>query len=310
MAPTKTLTLAVTGGTGFVGGHVLDAARARGHDVRALARRPQPARDGVEWVPGDLANYPALARLVEGADAVIHVAGVVNARHAAAFEAGNVAGTAAMRMAAGERPFVHVSSLAAREPRLSAYGASKLQAEHVVRGCPGRHAMVRPPAVYGPGDGEMLALFQAARLGLVPVPAGARAAMIFAPDLADALVALAEDLARAGRSAGGCFEIDDGAGGYPHVELVGKIAAALGVRARALAVPGAMLRLGAAVDTARAKLVGALPKLSFDRARYLAHRDWSADSGPLLALGIWQPRTVLADGLAKTVAWYRHAGWL
>ncbi len=304
------LTLAVTGGTGFVGGHVLAAAAGRGHAVRALTRRPQPPRQGVDWVRGDLADMAALGRLVEGADAVIHVAGVVNARDAAGFAAGNVAGTAAMRMAAGRRPFVHVSSLAARAPRLSAYGASKLAAEHVARGCAGRVAMVRPPAVYGPGDTEMLALFRAARLGLVPVPRGAVAAMIFAPDLAAALVALAEDLAGAGRAAGGCFEIDDGTGGYPQTALVEAIGRALGRRARAIEVPGAALWLGAALDTARARMTGALPKLSFDRARYLAHPDWRADSAPLRALGLWRPTHGLAEGLAKTVSWYRMEGWL
>lgn len=310
MVPTMRVTLAVTGGTGFVGGHVLVAATARGHRVRALARRPQPPRDGVEWVPGDLADQGSLARLVEGADVVVHVAGVVNARDAAGFVAGNVRGTAAMRMAAGPRPFVHVSSLAAREPRLSLYGTSKLAAEHVARGCAGPVAMVRPPAVYGPADREMLALFRAARLGLVPVPAGARAALIFATDLAHALVALAEDLAGAGRSAGGCFEIDDGSGGHGQAELVRAIGAAMGRRVRALEVPGAALRLGAAVDTWRARLAGTLPKLSFDRARYLAHCDWSADSRPLLALGLWQPRVGLAEGLAETIAWYQREGWL
>lgn len=304
------LVLAVTGGTGFVGGHVLAAAVARGHGVRALARRPQPARPGVTWVAGDLADPAALGRLVEGADAVIHVAGVVNARDAAGFIEGNVRGTAAMRMAAGVRPFVHVSSLAAREPQLSRYGASKLAAEHVARGCAGPVAMVRPPAVYGPGDTELLALFRAARLGVVPVPRGAVAAMIFAPDLAGALVALAEDLAGAGRSAGGCFEIDDGAGGHPQPALVEAIGRALGVRARALEVPGLALRVGAAFATAQARVTGRLPTLSFDRARYLAHRDWRADSGPLLALGLWRPAHGLKDGLAATVDWYRREGWL
>jgi len=112
--------LAITGATGFVGGHLLDAARTAGHQVAALTRRPQAARDGVKWVEGALDDRASLDRLVAGADAVIHVAGVVNAPDEAGFEAGNVVGTGAV-LAAAERActarFVHVSSLAAREPR-------------------------------------------------------------------------------------------------------------------------------------------------------------------------------------------------
>src|SRR5215213_6105802 len=118
--------LAITGATGFVGGHLLDLALAKGHEIRALARRAQPEREGVTWIDGSLDQPDTLERLVEGADAVIHIAGVINARDAAAFEAGNVTGTAAMLAAAekaGARRFVHVSSLAAREPRLSQYGS-------------------------------------------------------------------------------------------------------------------------------------------------------------------------------------------
>lgn len=304
------MTLALTGGTGFVGGHVIDAALARGHRVRALARRPQPARAGVDWIAGSLSDLAALDRLVAGADAIIHVAGVTNARDLAGFEAGNVAGTAAMRRAAGRLPFVHVSSLAAREPQLSRYGTSKLQAEGVARGCAGPVAMLRPPAVYGPRDTDMLALFRAARLGFVPVPAGARAAMIFAPDLAGALVALAEDLEGRATSAGGCFEIDDGTPGYPQAELVRAIGRALGKAARPLGVPGWALNFGAAIDTARSRIAGGLPTLSFDRASYLAHPDWTTDSAPLRALGLWAPATPLAEGLAETARWYREQGWL
>jgi nucleoside-diphosphate-sugar epimerase len=310
MAHTAPLTLAITGGTGFVGSHLLDVALAGGHAVRALTRQPRPGRPGVAWVPGDLSDQAALDRLVAGADAVVHVAGVTNERSRAGFDLGNVAGTAAMRRAANALPFVHVSSLAARHPELSIYGASKRQAEDVARGAAGPVAMVRPPAVYGPRDTEILALFKAARLGLVPVPSGAVAAMIYAPDLARALVALAVDLAGAGRSAGGIFEIDDGHPGYPQADLVRAIGRALGTEATPIGVPGFMLKAGAAVDTARARLTGQLPTLSFDRARYLAHPDWTTDSRALRALGIWAPSTTLEEGLSQTAAWYRSEGWL
>ena len=113
------LTLAITGGTGFVGGHSISAALRRGHMVRALARSPQPGREGVIWVPGALTDGEALEALVSGADAVLHIAGVTNAPTRAGFEEGNILGTAFVRRATGARPLVHVSSLSAREPALS-----------------------------------------------------------------------------------------------------------------------------------------------------------------------------------------------
>lgn len=309
LTPTQ-LTLAITGGTGFVGRHTLAAALARGHRVRALARRPQPELPGVLWVPGALDDAAALRRLVDGADVVIHIAGVVNAPDAAGFEQGNVLGTAAIRRAAGALPFVHVSSLAAREPRLSIYGDSKYRAEDAARDTAGPVAMVRPPGVYGPGDTELLMVFQGVRMRIAAAPRGRRASMIFAPDLAEALVALAEDLVGEGRSAAGVFEIDDGAGGYAQTDVVRAAAAAMGRRAAILPIPGGALRVGATVDSLLAKWGRRPPKLTHDRARYLAHPDWTADVGPLLACDIWRPATALAPGMAQTVAWYRREGWL
>lgn len=304
------LTLAITGGTGFVGGHSISEALARGHKVRALARRPQAARPGVEWVAGDLGNAGALESLMAGADAVLHIAGVTNAASRAGFEAGNILGTAFVRRAAGSRPLVHVSSLSAREPQLSTYGWSKLVGEQVARGSAGPVAVVRPPAVYGPGDREFLELLKTARTGFVPFPRNSRAAMIFGPDLAGALVALCEDVAGPGRSAGQSFEIDDGAGGYTPAEVAAAISGALGRPARAIEVGPALLQLSATADSAFARLKGTLPRLTKDRASYMAHPDWSADSGPLLALGIWRPQTLLPEGMAATAAAYRAEGLL
>jgi nucleoside-diphosphate-sugar epimerase len=119
--------IAVTGGTGFVGTRFIDIATAAGHEVRALTRRPQRPRRQVEWVDGSLGDSDALRRLVIGCDSVVHIAGVLKASDPADFDRGNVEGTLAMlaaSTAAGISRFVHVSSLAAREPKLSLYGAS------------------------------------------------------------------------------------------------------------------------------------------------------------------------------------------
>jgi uncharacterized protein YbjT (DUF2867 family) len=177
-APGALPPIALTGATGFVGRRVVALAN---RPVRALTRRPQPPQPGVEWVLGDLDDTNALARLCEGAAAVLHIAGVVNAADEAGFVAGNVTGTTnVLAAAAGVPRFVHVSSLAAREPRLSLYGASKAQGDALVIASTLDWVIVRPPGVYGPGDAEMRDLFSLARfgLGLAPGRPGARISLI------------------------------------------------------------------------------------------------------------------------------------
>jgi nucleoside-diphosphate-sugar epimerase len=300
--------LAITGGTGFVGGHLIDAALAAGHEVRALARRTQPARPGVIWVAGALADVPALAELVAGADAVIHVAGVINARDRASFDAGNVEGTRVLLAASQAVPrFIQVSSLAARAPSLSHYGASKAAADALVAAARPDASIVRPPAVYGPGDRETAQLFRMIAGGLAPLPGRGRLSLIEVTDLCRALLALAMHPA----GAGGVFEIDDGTPqGFSQRQFAALIADALGVSPLYVTLPRWLLTAAAGIDTLRARLTGGLPRLSFDRARYFAHPDWTANSAPLRALGIWQPEVAASDGIAGAARWYRERGWI
>jgi uncharacterized protein YbjT (DUF2867 family) len=304
------LTLALTGGTGFVGGHAIAEALRRGHRVRALARKPQAPRERLEWITGSLSDEAALRSLADGADVVVHIAGVTNAADRRGFEEGNILGTATLRRAIGALPLVHVSSLSAREPQLSTYGWSKLVGEQIARGAEGPVTILRPPAVYGPGDREFLELMKIAASGFVPFPADSVAAMIYGPDLAEALIALAEDLAGPAASAGRSFEIDDGTGGYTPAEVATAIGAALGRPVRPLPVSPTLLQLAAVADSGFARLKGALPRLTRDRAGYMSHRDWSADSKPLLELGLWKPSSSLADGMAATAIAYRAQGLL
>src|SRR6185369_9761052 len=201
-----------------------------GHRVAALARREQPEREGVEWITGNLQDRDALRSLVDGADAVIHVAGTINAPNAAAFEEGNIAGTLAMLAAAtagGIQRFIHVSSLAAREPKLSLYGGSKAKAEELVHSSGLDWAIVRPPAVYGPGDKETLELFRMAKLGLMLMPPKGRVSVVHADDLARLLVALAGPSVPSNI----LIEADDGKpGGWTHREFARALAAAVGTR--------------------------------------------------------------------------------
>ena len=299
--------LAITGGTGFVGPHLIAAALAAGNQIKALTRRDQQPRDGVEWVPGSLEDREALRTLVTDADAIIHVAGLISAADAAGFEQGNVDGTLAMLAAAtagGVHRFVHVSSLAAREPKLSLYGASKARAETLVERSGLDWAMVRPPAVYGPGDKETLELFRMARLGLIVVPPRGRLSLLHVDDLARLLLALADP----GAPSGVIIEADDGTpGGWTHRDFARALGAAVGRKPAIVPAPGALLRIAAHAD----QLVrGPKAKLTVDRAAYFSHHDWVIDPKRAPPPGLWHPRVETGQGLAQTAAWYREQGWL
>ncbi|MFN4019589.1 MAG: NAD-dependent epimerase/dehydratase family protein [Erythrobacter sp.] len=306
--------LAITGATGFVGSAVLNAALGQGHQVRALARREQPARDGVAWVRGDLGEAGALAALVAQADAVIHVAGLTNTPDPAQFEIANVTGTANVLTAmkrAEVRRLVLVSSLAAREPQLSAYGASKARAETLVEAAGGSGGLdwtiVRPPAVYGPRDIDMLDLFRAAKWGVVPLPPGGATSIIHADDLAALLVTLAASKAAPMRKQ--TYEPDDGReGGWSHKELAAAIGRAVG-RGEVFAphLPKGVLIAAAAADRF---LRGDRAKLTADRVGYMAHPNWVSRSDRKVPPGIWQPRITGEEGLKATAAWYAREGWL
>lgn len=299
--------LAITGGTGFVGAHVIDAGLAAGHEVEALTRRDQPERERVTWIAGSLDDRSALKRLVEDADAIIHVAGVINAPDAAGFEQGNVGGTLAMLAAAtagGVRRFIHVSSLAAREPKLSLYGASKARAEELVESSGLDWAIVRPPAVYGPGDRETLELFKMARRGFVLLPPGGRVSLIHVDDLARLLVALT---AR-GSQRRVIIEPDDGTpGGWSHKDFAKALGQAVGHRTVTLSTPRPLMRLGARLDQLFRR---DRAKLTPDRAAYFSHPDWVVTSGRFPPPELWHPRIEIHQGLAATARWYREHGWL
>jgi nucleoside-diphosphate-sugar epimerase len=299
--------LAITGGTGFVGSHLLEVALAGGHEITALTRREQPSRERVRWVRGDLQTPPALEELVSGADAIIHVAGTINAPKAKGFEQGNVGGTLAMLAAAtagGVRRFVQVSSLAAREPKLSLYGGSKARAEELVHGSGLDWSIVRPPAVYGPGDKETLELFRMAKLGLMLMPPKGRVSVIHADDLARLLLVLAGPKAPSNI----LIEADDGKpGGWSHREFARALAAAVGTKPAILSSPGILLRIAARVDHL---LRGENAKLTADRAAYFSHRNWVIEPKRASPPELWAPQIDTMQGLKETADWYRAQGWL
>lgn len=299
--------LAITGGTGFVGSRLIDTALASGHEVKALTRREQAPRKGLAWIAGDLQDRSALERLVGDADAVIHAAGVISGHNAAAFELGNVAGTLAMLAAAtagGVHRFVHVSSLAAREPKLSLYGNSKQRAEDLVYSSGLDWVVVRPPAVYGPGDKETLELFRMAKLGLMLMPPHGHVSLIHVDDLSRLLLALA-DYSAPSRI---LVEADDGRPhGWTHRQFARALGRAVGTRPAIVSSPGLFLRLAARADQL---LRGPKAKLTVDRAAYFSHRNWVVEPKRACPPGLWEPQIPTDQGLKETADWYRAQGWL
>jgi nucleoside-diphosphate-sugar epimerase len=299
--------LAVTGGTGFVGSHLIDAALAAGHSVLALTRRPQQQREGLNWVDGSLSDSASLERLIDTTDAVIHVAGVLKARDRQGFEAGNVTGTLAVLAAAtagGTQRFVHVSSLAAREPQLSLYGASKAQAEKLVAESGLDWVIVRPPAVYGPDDRETLDLFRMARGGTIYMPPAGKLSLLHVDDLARLLLALAEPDAPRHLT----IEPDDGRpGGWTHREFGDALAKAVGMPARTVSTPRFLLSIGSRLDRL---LRRDNARLTPDRVAYFCHPDWVASPDRAAPPDLWQPQIPTDEGLRQTADWYRAEGWL
>jgi len=299
--------LAITGGTGFVGGHLLGAARAAGYEIRALTRGWRPQQDAIAWIEGALDRPDTLATLCEGADAVIHIAGLINAATRAGFEAVNVGGTASMvdaARAAGVRRFVHISSLAAREPDLSDYGWSKAKSERVVAASGLDWTILRPPAIYGPGDRETFELFKMARRGLVALPPKGRFSVIHVEDLCRLILAAIDRPETFLQT----YEPDDGRiEGWDHRHFARTLGRVFGKRAATLAVPGVVVKGAARLD----RLVrGGKARLTPDRARYFCHPDWVAAAEARPPASLWAPSIRTATGLKATADWYRAQGWL
>jgi nucleoside-diphosphate-sugar epimerase len=302
--------LALTGATGFLGGQIAAEAKASGWRVRALVRGTGLTKvSGVaELVEGDLANQDALYRLVDGADAFIHNAGLVRARNRSAFMAANRYGTAAAAEAwrtSGKpnAPFVLISSLAANRPTISHYAESKAEAEKEVASILGARpfAILRPPAIYGPADKATRPLFRAIGRGIVPRigPRDARFSMVYVNDAASAALA-ALDVAS---NFGPIFEIDDGAGGHTWDDLKAAAEEVAGRQLRYIAVPSTLLILMGGVGSLVGRLGLSTPFLTNDKAREILVDDWRVN--PARVLPNWKPHTSLQSGFSKTLAWYR-----
>lgn len=303
--------VAVTGATGFLGRHLVRALARNGWTPRVLVRRdpihPLWRDIEVEIVAGDLKTPGALDRLCRGADVVIHLAGLIKAATLNDFNAVNRDGARAAALAAkaAGAKFILVSSLAAREPQLSNYAASKRAGEDAVLDVLPQALIARPPAIYGPGDTETLALFElAAKSPLLPVLSpDSRIAMIHVHDAAAKLVDYCKT------PASGVVELSDvRRGGYTWAEIMHAAGAAMGRNPSLARLPDAWLLAAGALADAWSSVTQTPLVFGSGKARELIHADWTLSSAPK-AEGV--PSVFgLIDGFQDTVDWYRAEGWL
>ena len=314
----------VTGATGFVGSHIAQVFVEAGYQVRCGVRASSNTGWlgdlAVELTPLDLTHPKDLPRAVEDVDVIVHAAGVTRAKRTGDYQQINARGTqklAAASAKAGVRRFVLISSLAARGPDAltkdghdrpaSSYGRSKLEAETHLRSLSEQieTVVLRPAAIYGPRDIDLLPLFKMANSGWLLLPSHPGLLQpVYVADVAQAALAAAR------KTAGfGPFPIAE-ADRYAWHEVAGGLRRALGRPVRTIRLPAAVFELAGRTAEWAAKLRGSAPIFDERRAEDLAVYTWTCEpSGAEQALG-WRTEVSLFEGLKRTVGWYRQAGWL
>lgn len=318
----------VTGGTGFVGAHLVQQLLADGVQVTCLVRSPAKAEAlgwrGVRIVRGDLSERRALAEGCAGADVIFHVAGLIVARDLDHFMSANRDATGTLlEVAAEHHPdrFVYVSSQAAGGPNrpgrareesepphpVSDYGRSKLAGELLVRASGLPWTIVRPPVVYGEWDHEVLKVFKLARFGVAAVfgDGSQEISVIYAGDLARALTAVATTPAAAAHVYYAAHPQSTSTRG-----LVLAVGRALQKKPVVLPIPPALARGVLAAIGSLARIAGRATLLSADKANEFLAPGWVCSSAALTRDTGWRAEVDLNTGLTRTAAWYRAHGWL
>jgi nucleoside-diphosphate-sugar epimerase len=320
----------VTGGTGFVGSHLVEALLQRGYrEVRCLVRRDLKwlAPLGIVPVHGDLTDRAVLEAAVRGVDEVYHVAGVTRATDWATFEQGNIRGTVRLLEAIravhpGIRKVLVTSSLAAvgraegvadettpLNP-ISQYGQSKAQMEAALAPFQADLPLVvvRPPAVYGPRETDILTFFQTVRRGVCPVIGDGTQpdlSLVHVRDLVQGMIDAVASEATSGQTYFIGSEVP-----YAWNQVRDATAAALGRSVLTIPIPPALIEAVGAVAEVAGKLLGTYPPLNREKAAEIRHACKMCSSAKARRDFGYQPGIPLEDGIRETIAWYRAHGWL
>ncbi|MEO0421299.1 MAG: NAD(P)-dependent oxidoreductase [Pseudomonadota bacterium] len=300
--------IALTGATGFIGRRLQRALLPLDHRLTALVRPDQHQRRpelqaGVEQAPFDQLDVDAWRSLLDREDApevLLLLAGAVRGRTFEQFAEVNERPFRALASALAGRAdpprVLLMSSLAASQPSLSPYAASKRAGEDALRDR--AVTVLRPPAVYGPGDRELAALFETIHSGWVPRPGPAdqRICFLHADDLASAVIAWLQRTP--GPDLQEIFALHDGApDGYSWPQIAAAIAPHK--RAHILPVPSAVLRAVATANLLAATALRYSPMLTPGKVRELGHPRWLCDNRAFTEATGWTPAVDLATGTAR-----------
>jgi nucleoside-diphosphate-sugar epimerase len=300
--------IAITGATGFVGRLVVENLIGGHHHVSALVREParHSLNAAVRWSVGDLKNNDALSSLVAGADVVVHIAGAVTAVSRQHFLDVNCEGTIALAKAAlaqGVKRFVYVSSLAATLPGLNAYAESKAKAEAALLKFSEDMQIVilRPAAIYGPGDTATLPLLKAllSPTAVIPGTPTARFSMVHVDDVSHAIVAAALNTET------GTFYVSDGESyGWP--DLISIVRSRFGTAQRVVYLPKTLALAAGQLGDVWASLTRKPALINSGQIKQLYHDDWrvTGREWPMV-----HPLK-LGTGLPQTILWYQAQGKL
>ena len=292
----------VTGASGFIGRHLVSSLLHQGHRVR-VSVRPGKGVDlripkGCEQVSVDITDIEKLVGIVAASSAVIYCAGSVRGRNPADFETANISGvetmTRAMALTPNTPPLLLLSSLAASKPQLSDYANSKFEGEKILHDMPSLPwTILRPPAVYGPYDRELLPLLKMIRRGwLVQAgPPEQRLSLLHVDDLVSAINSWISATTQCLHKT---YAIDDGTvGGYSWTA----IGAAINEdKLRKLQLPRSLLNLAARANLLMARMFGFMPMLTPGKVNELTEPEWLCDNSKFTQATNWKPVLDLSLG--------------
>jgi len=314
----------VTGGTGFIGSHLVDSLLEKKQPFRVLARRPGSVKNAIA-TRGDLATGEGIAQALDGVETVIHLAGTTKTIAPEGYRMGNVVATEnlARAIAARGRPIrvIHVSSLAAvgpapdgaavtedDEPRpVSLYGDSKLKGERAMRAHVPDAVVVRPPVVYGPRDTDVFQILKSASQGIALRIAGDERwfSAIYIRDLVDGILLAAQSPSAMGKT---WFLAHPAPVSF--TEMMAHIAEAIGRTPRIITIPAAAAFAAGSCAEALSRLTRKPGILSRDKVREMICLRWVCSTDRAKSEMGFEAATDFHKGIEKSVSWYRTAGWL